>query len=771
MSDRMLKIYCSGPEQKAAAKQFDVVERYDGFLLARVPSTKMLELRAKFPIEDITDLYRIPTDGKPIDTSRPRLDSTGKVQSHPAYAGVKPTDAKPHHYLVQFVGPVKAAWKRLVERAGGEVRAPYADFTVVVRANGAAVKRIAALPFVRWTGHLSHGARVAPAVLERVGRQADDLSSTLPRTRVLPGVYTVQFFGSDDLAKAAPGLKRLGFNTLAREERGQVLVVEAPSGEAQRRKALTALSGVHGVRAIRERVLKRSANDVAAGVMGTTASMGSPGLGLSGAGEIVGVCDTGLDTGDPATVHPDFTNRIAFITSYPITPDYAKYINNPGANDGPADVDEGHGTHVCGSVLGSGAASAKLPAVAKPIRGLAYQAKLVFQAVEQEMKWKDPAYFKDPGRYLLAGIPNDLAVLFSQAYGKGARIHSNSWGGGDPGAYDEQCQQLDAFVWKQKDFCVVVAAGNDGTDADGDGKINAKSVTSPGTAKNCITVGACENLRTNFNAQTYGSWWPKDFPVAPIANDPMANNPDQVVAFSSRGPTKDGRTKPDVIAPGTFILSTRSTRIAANNYAWAAFPPSKMYFHMGGTSMATPLTAGAVALVREYLRKKAKIAQPTAALLKAVLIAGATRLPGTAPAGTIVDNHQGFGRVNLDAVLKPKAPLSARFSEVRPGLKSGQIYAMTVTVKAGQPLRIVLAYSDYPGPSLVNNLNLAVTDPQGLKYVGNQPKPGVPTFDARNNVEVVNVAKATAGDWKVEVIGSNVPYGPQEFAVVSIGCF
>src|SRR6185295_4168452 len=199
-------------------------------------------------------------------------------------------------------------------------------------------------------------------------------------------------------------------------------------------------------------------------------------------------------------------------------PDFDKYIKNPGGDDGLADVDEGHGTHVAGSVLGSGALSAGLPGLKGPIRGLAYQAKLVFQAVEQELKWKNPADLEENGRFLLAGIPNDLTELFKQAYQKGARIHSNSWGGGKPGEYDEQCRQLDQFVWDNKDFCVLVAAGNDGTDKDGDGKINFKSVTSTATAKNCITVGACENLRTKFNSEVYGDWWPDDYPSAPFKN-------------------------------------------------------------------------------------------------------------------------------------------------------------------------------------------------------------------------------------------------------------
>ncbi|MCW3106746.1 MAG: serine protease, partial [Segetibacter sp.] len=331
---------------------------------------------------------------------------------------------------------------------------------------------------------------------------------------------------------------------------------------------------------------------------------------------------------------------------------------------------------------------------------------------------------------------------------------------------DEQCRQLDEFVWNNKDFCVLIAAGNDGTDEDGDGKINLMSVTSPGTAKNCITIGACENKRPEFNSDVYGRWWPKDYPVAPIKDDPMADNPDQVVAFSSRGPTRDKRYKPDVVAPGTFILSTRSSMIALNNKGWAAFPSSRQYFYMGGTSMATPLSAGSVALIREFLRTKKKITDPSAALLKAVLIAGATRLPGDEPAGVLVDNHQGYGRINIDAVVASKA--NVEFVEVQPGLKTGGVYTKQIKVSNNSPLRIVLAYSDFPGSSLINNLNLILTSPDGIKYIGNQPAGGAMMMDTVNNVEVIQIDNPTLGIWRMDVIASNIPQGPQDFALVYV---
>jgi hypothetical protein len=291
------------------------------------------------------------------------------------------------------------------------------------------------------------------------------------------------------------------------------------------------------------------------------------------------------------------------------------------------------------------------------------------------------------------------------------------------------------------------------------------SVTAPGTAKNCITVGARENNRPEFTI-TYGQAWKDDYPAEPIKSARLADDPDAIVAFSSRGPTDDGRIKPDVVAPGTYILSTRSRMIAENNFAWGRFEPSKLYMYDCGTSMATPLTAGAVGVIREYLRKKQRMASPSAALLKASLIASAVFLPGT-PAE--FDSNQGYGRVNLDAILAPPAPLSVSFVE-GPGVQTGDMNERTVAVASGgSPLRIVMAYSDYPGPTLVNNLNLVVRAPDGSVFVGNSKEAGGADFDATNNIELVHVPQAAQGNYRVQVIGSNVASGPQPFALVIRG--
>lgn len=768
---RTLKVYDATAEDFASVPGARIVESYPAFVVAEFDEASLPAVSARFPLaEDISDQYAIGTERGDIDTARPRIDARGRTRAHPAYRSSPALPPGPHHFLVQFIGPIKTQWLADIKQAGGEVVSPWGGFSVVVRMNSKVAGEVATIREVRWVGHLPYSARLSPKVTGAKGGERPD--PLTPRTRYMPGSYVVQFFKPEFADGARARVKRLGFEIVDEPAGSGVMIVRAKVSthgrDARLETRLHDLSRVHGVRNIAPQAIRRTSNDQAAVVIGTAKALGvsagaAAGLGLSGAGEVIGVCDTGLDNGDPATIHPDFKGRVAAITSYRMTKGYADYVTNPGGDDGPPDLGSGHGTHTAGSVLGDGTSSANLPGLAGPVRGLAYKAKLVFQAVEQEMKWKDSAYNIDPGRFLLSGLPDDLTLLFDWAYGNGARIHSNSWGGGDPGAYDDQCQKLDRFVWDHRDFCILFSAGNDGTDHNADGVVDEGSVTPPGTAKNCITVGASENNRPNMPA-LYGQW-KDDFPVPPISNSRMADNPNQVAAFSSRGPTVDGRKKPDVVAPGTYILSTRSRLLAPNQYGYGRYKSSKLYMFDCGTSMATPLTAGGVAVVREYLRKTVKISKPSASLLKAALIAGAVSVDPAAPRP---NNNDGFGRVNIDAIVAPAAPLKARFIEGG-GLSTGSLSDTPLVVtQAGSVLKVVLAYSDYPGPQLVNNLNLILTGPDGVNHVGNGA-PGSSTFDALNNVEAITVPSATAGNWRLRVVASNVPNGPQPFSLVVIG--
>ncbi len=125
----------------------------------------------------------------------------------------------------------------------------------------------------------------------------------------------------------------------------------------------------------------------------------------------------------------------------------------------------GHGTHVAGSVMGRGTASNGL------LKGGAYEAKMVAESMWSPM-------LKN------LSVPSKLGDLFSKAYTDGARIHTNSWGGARTfGAYDTFAVQVDEWLYANPDMLILFAAGNSGMDKNKDGRIDANSMASPGTAK------------------------------------------------------------------------------------------------------------------------------------------------------------------------------------------------------------------------------------------------------------------------------------------------
>jgi len=143
---------------------------------------------------------------------------------------------------------------------------------------------------------------------------------------------------------------------------------------------------------------------------------------------------------------------------------------------------------------------------------------------------------------------------------------------------------------------------------------------------------------------------------------------DRLSTFSSRGPTLDGRIKPDVLAPGERLVSAFADA-NDNTQQCASDPNSRLYAvqPLQGTSMATPALAGSAALVREYfLRgfgacgKAAAASSPSfvsSSLVKATIINSAVYAPITDAAGSTFAAARkpyqvGFGRVKLDTALR-----------------------------------------------------------------------------------------------------------------------
>ncbi len=463
---------------------------------------------------------------------------------------------------------------------------------------------------------------------------------------------------------------------------------------------------------------------------------------LTGKGQIVGHADTGLDTGDEMTIHEDFKGQIKAI-----------YDRANGGTDA-ADYD-GHGTHTAGSICGSGASSGG------QYRGIAYEAQLVSQCVVD----RDTGYF--------TGV-SDLEDLYQQSYDAGVSIHSDSWGGAVYGEYDSLSRSTDLFAWENKDFLPVFSAGNSGVDYSYDGVVDLDSISSPATAKNVLSVGATENDRTvaseGYRAIKYGTAWPYSYRTNPIKSDYISWSASPspylqgMAAYSSRGPTDDQRIKPEVCAPGTDVISTRSSVSGASS-EWGVLPANTRYCYSGGTSMSCPLTAGSAALIRQYMVERAGISRPSSALLKAAMVGGARSLaPGQYGTGatqeipfTSPNNVEGWGQPDLKQAVHPEGLMIKLIDNLSPATGETNLVEITVE-KSGEPLDIVLSWIDYPATAgaavtLVNDLNLNVVTP-GTNTL--YPNSGTGN-DAVNTVESVAISSATSGVYRVMVIGNNVP--------------
>ena len=461
---------------------------------------------------------------------------------------------------------------------------------------------------------------------------------------------------------------------------------------------------------------------------------------FTGKGEVVAVADTGIDED-----HEAFDSRIIH-----------KYaLGRPGKTDDPS----GHGTHVSGSVLGDGSSAAGGPIA----QGIAHQANLVMQSV-----------LDSRGR--LSGIPPDLNDLFGPPYHEhDVRVHNNSWGLRDIRVpYDASASEIDQFVNEHKDMVICFAAGNEGEDMDRNGVVDLELVGSQAAAKNCITVGASESFRPGLGV-TYGQLrnqlnpaGPAPFQASPLKSDLIANNADGMVAFSNRGPTQEGRIKPDVVAPGSAILSAKSS-LVTDRSDWGVSPSPKYIFD-SGTSMSCPLVSGCAALIRQALREnpptQARDLFPTAALVKGLLINGAVELKGQfvpSEAGPSPNFSAGWGRVDLSKsiILNGGQDHVAGYVDAT-SVRDGFTKEIQIT-KPGSTLKVTLVWTDPEGALLQNDLDLIVAMAGEERHGNMGTQQG---FDRVNNVEQVLWQPISVGKAVIKVIPHGLTTDDQDFALV-----
>jgi hypothetical protein len=229
------------------------------------------------------------------------------------------------------------------------------------------------------------------------------------------------------------------------------------------------------------------------------------------------------------------------------------------------------------------------------------------------------------------------------------------------------------------------------------------------------------------------------------------------------------------MAPGQNIYSAQGN--TTNGY-WA----------MSGTSMATPATNGSIGLIRHYLlagyypsgaaNPADSIKYQSAALLRAMAIVSCDPNIGSF---VVPDSNIGWGRIDLDSVLyftgdTRKLIIKDDTVGVRTGESKTDSFAVT---NSSIPLRIAVAWTDTAAapnanPTLVNDLNVTLTAPNGTYYRGNQYSGGQSvanptTWDNRNVEECFRVNNPVTGVWRLTISGQNVPNGPMGFAYAITG--
>jgi len=661
----------------------------------------------------------------------------------PRFARLMSADSSKSDYiLIQTQSPLSRDERNQLAEMDVEILEYVPENSYICRYKPDDLDAIRSLAFVSWANTYMDGFKIPPnlrrsptggASVANLLSLSEDVEVSMSQQPKQVIVVLHQGVSPEEVREPIAGAARMDPDDLKFSGNSVRLTVQPQD--------LDNLARIDSVRHIEEYAPPKLLNNVALGILqaNNTHDM----VHLEGTGQIIAVCDTGFDKGSLSDVHPAFKDRVIKLYS----------LGRNKAND-----PHGHGTHVAGSAVGDGQSNT----MGGLIRGTAPKAKLVFQSVYDS--WGG-----------LGGIPNDLTDLFGVPYREDdARIHTNSWGVGDEdhpelfGRYIDYCQQLDSIVWDHRDYIICFAAGNEGLDKDGNGAVDNGSITPPGTAKNCITVGASESNRPSYS-KTYGFGWPGAFPANPLASDRWADNIEGMAAFSSRGPTKNGRIKPDVVAPGTSILSTHSRDAGGVGDFWGNSLDTLFSFK-GGTSMATPLVAGCAAIVREYLGVHQSIQNPSASLVKALLINGATDMHGQyvpSEAATLPNLSEGFGRVNLAATVGPfEENERIIFKDEATELDVGEEEKTTVEItNPGGLLKATLVWTDPPGEALQNDLDLIVKTTNGIERHGNMPASSS-GFDRINNVEQVFWSDVPVGEIDVIVRAHRITLHPQSYSLV-----
>jgi hypothetical protein len=620
-------------------------------------------------------------------------------------------------YLVQFEGKPQPAWKAELSAKGVELLHFVPEDTFVARLEGVKLGELRGLEYVRWVGLLEPRYKIHSTVVKALA--ADPGEPVAVRVLLRDG--------SGGLAEALATTRLEGAQIQTTRALGPIA-----SGRVRARGLLELVRSGEVIwieAAPKMKLFDEVSTKIVAGETGEVGGLAwVHQLGFDGRGVTVAVADSGLDIGFIDLMHPDIDGRVDALFAY-------------GGLDDASD-EHSHGTHCAGIIAGNAALGQVDDDGALWGLGVAPGSHLVGQRI-----------FDGLGNYR---SPPSFEVLTRDAVRAGAYVGSNSWGEDTQGRYDLTAAEFDALVRDadsltpgDQEYVLEFSAGNSGP--------GGQTIGTPAVAKNVIATGACQNNRYVFGI--YGE-----------GQEVMAD-------FSSRGPAEDGRIKPDIVAPGTWIASLKSQASGDEN-AWS--PINDNYLYQGGTSQSGPHVSGACAVFIQWHRETRGGITPSPALVKAALINSAddmgTALVPTDPddpddpgevvgdTGPVPNNDEGWGRLNLENLIDSERRHD--FTDQGVELTTGGVWEKRVVVSAGEPLKVTLVYTDVPGlpaaiPALVNDLDLEVISPSGILHRGNafaegETVAGTPVGDRINNVEGVLLTGPESGEWIVRVRAVNV---------------
>ena len=371
-------------------------------------------------------------------------------------------------YLIQFDGPLASDRRADLRAAGVELLQYVPADAFVAKLNNVSPAGIAGLGYVRWLGpyrpeHKIHPRLAAAAPLAAQTNGTLDLSLLLSATATPAEIAEVR----THLA-VVDQESHLRLGTILR---GQI--VARPPGRA----GPIGGGALAGTRAPRK-LVDEAASKLVGGDDGNVATPTiTQQLGFNGAGVTVCVADTGLDTGNTNTMHPDLLGRVTGFHFYGDLTD---------GSDG-----YGHGTHCaghCGRQRGDG-------------RDGPGHRRLVRSRASHPARICSLNAFLTPMRTRSVRSPSD-DTLTQDAVRNGAKIGSNSWGNDVQGEYDMDAAQFDELVRDadpgtpgDQPYILEFSAGNAGPDT--------QTMDSPASGKNVIATGASENV-TGTLAETYG---------------------------------------------------------------------------------------------------------------------------------------------------------------------------------------------------------------------------------------------------------------------------